>query len=166
MTFADLVAGDAVFLDANTLTYHFQPHPVLGPPCTDLLERIERQELLGSTSTHVLSELAHRLMTLEACALFGWPFPGIAQRLRQHPAQVQTLTRFRQAIQEVPRYRVQVVPISPPLIDAAAGVSQQTGLLHNDALIVAVMQANGLTKLASHDADFDRVPGLTRYAPV
>jgi len=32
-------------------------------------------------------------------------------------------------------------------------------------LIVAVMQANGLTNLASNDADFDRVPGLTRYAP-
>jgi hypothetical protein len=35
MTFADLVAGDAVFVDANTLTYHFQPHPVWGPACTD-----------------------------------------------------------------------------------------------------------------------------------
>ncbi|MGH7170092.1 MAG: PIN domain-containing protein [Gemmataceae bacterium] len=38
-------------------------------------------------------------------------------------------------------------------------------MLHNDALIVAVMQANGLTNLASEDDDFDRVPGLTRYAP-
>ncbi|HTU19370.1 MAG TPA: hypothetical protein VMG10_15020 [Gemmataceae bacterium] len=26
MTFADLAAGDAVFVDANTLTYHFEPH--------------------------------------------------------------------------------------------------------------------------------------------
>jgi len=40
-----------------------------------------------------------------------------------------------------------------------------SGLLHNDALILAVMQANGLTNLASHDADFDRVPGILRYAP-
>jgi predicted nucleic acid-binding protein len=31
--------------------------------------------------------------------------------------------------------------------------------------LVAVMQANGLTRLASNDADFDRVPALTRYAP-
>ena len=45
-------------------------------------------------------------------------------------------------------------------------LSQQYGLLTNDALTVAVMQANGLTKIASHDTDFDRVPGLTRYAPV
>ena len=34
-----------------------------------------------------------------------------------------------------------------------------------DALSVALMQAHSLTKLASDDADFDRVPGITRYAP-
>jgi predicted nucleic acid-binding protein len=51
------------------------------------------------------------------------------------------------------------------LVVAATGVSQQTGLLTNDALMMALMQANGLTKLASNDTDLDRVPGLTRYAP-
>src|SRR5205823_6456373 len=96
---------------------------------------------------------------------FGWPFAGIAQRLRQHPAQVQGLTRFRQAVQEVPQFGIQVLTIPPSLIDAAAAVSQHTGLLSNDALVVAVMQANGLTHLASNDADFDRIPGITRYAP-
>ena len=55
MTFTDLVAGDAVFVDANTLTHHFQPHPVWGPPCSDLLQRIQSQVLAGFTSTHVLS---------------------------------------------------------------------------------------------------------------
>jgi hypothetical protein len=30
----------------------------------------------------------------------------------------------------------------------------------------AVMQANRLSNLASNDDDFDRVPGVTRYAPV
>jgi predicted nucleic acid-binding protein len=164
MKFADLPNGSSVFVDGNTLVYHFQPHPGFGPACTDLLERIERQELLGYTSTHVLSEMAHRLMTFEACAAFGWPYAGIAQRLGNHPAQVQSLSRFRQAISEVFRYGLRVLTIPPDMIDAAAVVSQQTGLLSNDALIVAVMRGNGLTNLASHDADFDRVPGLTRYA--
>jgi hypothetical protein len=27
MIFADLAMGDALFVDANTLTYHFEPHP-------------------------------------------------------------------------------------------------------------------------------------------
>jgi predicted nucleic acid-binding protein len=35
-----------------------------------------------------------------------------------------------------------------------------------DALVVAVMHAHGLTHLSSNDADFDLVPGLTRYTPV
>ncbi|MBI3464279.1 MAG: PIN domain-containing protein [Planctomycetes bacterium] len=62
--------------------------------------------------------------------------------------------------------RVSVLSIPPTLLVTAAGISQQIGLLSNDALIVAVMQSNGLTNLASHDADFDRVPGITRFGPV
>ncbi len=84
----------------------------------------------------------------------------------QHPSQVQTLTRFRQAIQEVPRYGIHVLTIPAQVIDGAAALSQQFGLLSNDALLVAIMQQHGLTNLASNDADFDRVPGLTRYAPL
>ena len=61
---------------------------------------------------------------------------------------------------------VQILTIPADMVEKAAGLSQQFGLLSNDALIVAVMQANGLTKLASADTDFDRVSGLTRYAPV
>jgi predicted nucleic acid-binding protein len=33
-------------------------------------------------------------------------------------------------------------------------------------LIVATMRQFGISSIASHDADFDRVPGITRYAPV
>lgn len=51
------------------------------------------------------------------------------------------------------------------LVPIAAALSQQHGLLTGDALIVALMKHLGLTDLASNDADFDHVPGLTRYAP-
>jgi len=106
MTFADLAAGDKVFVDANTLIYHFAPDPALGVACSQLLQRIENQELYGITSTHLVAEVVHKLMTIEANTLFGWP------------------------------------------------------------LVVALTQQHGITRLASHDADFDGIPGLTRYAPV
>lgn len=61
---------------------------------------------------------------------------------------------------------IQVLTIPATAVDTAAGISQQMGLLSNDALIVAIMQANGLTNLAGNDADFDRIPGLIRYAPL
>jgi predicted nucleic acid-binding protein len=59
-----------------------------------------------------------------------------------------------------------VIPITLPLLEAATLASKQFELLNGDALVVAVMQAHGLTHLASNDADFDRVPGLTRYTPI
>jgi predicted nucleic acid-binding protein len=145
--------------------YHFSPHPVWGPACSPLLQRIENGEIAGFTSTPVLSELAHRLMTFEATARFGWP-SKVVDRLKQNPSAVGQLTRFRQAIAKVPQLNIKVLIIPETLVEAAAASSQQSGLLSNDALIVAIMQAHGLTSLASHDADFDRVPGLTRYAPI
>jgi predicted nucleic acid-binding protein len=166
MTFADLVAGDAVFIDANILTYHFQPHPLWGSACSNLLQRIDNGELAGSTSTHVLSNVSHRLMTIEAAVRFGWPSTGIGKRPRTHPAQVQKLAAFRLAIDHILQSSVQVLPAAPVLVSAAAALSQQVGLLSNDALVVAVMQSNGLTRLASSDQDFDRVPWLTRYEPI
>jgi predicted nucleic acid-binding protein len=165
MTFADLVRGDPLFLDANTLVYHFEPHPTLGPACTQLLLRIEHQDLVGWSSTHVLTEVAHRLMMIEASRLPGVGPTKVKKRLQQKPAIVQRLTQFKVAIDELLQGSLQLLTISPAFISAAAKVSQQTGLLSNDALVVAVMQANGLTKLASADTDFDRVPGMSRYAP-
>jgi predicted nucleic acid-binding protein len=132
MIFADLVNGDSVFLDANILIYHFGPHPQFGPACNQLVQRIEDQDLLGFTSTHIVTEVAHRLMTLEAATLAGWSSGQVTRRLRQQPATI---------------------------------LSQQIGSLNNDALIVAVMQANGLSKLASHDVDLDRTPGLDALRP-
>ena len=165
MTFADLAANDHIFLDANTLVYHFASHQVLGPAANQLMTRIENQQLGGYTSTHVLSEAAHRLMMIEAATLPGWKQTKVKLRLLQQPSALQNLTLFRSAVETVLQSRIQTLAIAPSLIVSAAVISQQVGLLGNDALIVAVMQANGLTKLASHDADFDRVPGLTRYAP-
>lgn len=66
MTFAQLGAGDAIFVDANTFTYHFEPHPRWGAACTQLLQRIELQQLVGYTTSHVVAEVSHRLMTIEA----------------------------------------------------------------------------------------------------
>jgi predicted nucleic acid-binding protein len=164
MTLDDLVAGDSVFVDANIFTYHFQPHPLLGPACTRLLQKIENREFEGYTTIPVLGEVCHRLMTMEAHHSLGWPFAGIGNRLRSNPADVQSLTVFRLATEQVLQGRVAILPVLPATLAAAVANCQQFGLLTNDGLILAAMQAQGLTKLASHDADFDRVPGITRYA--
>src|SRR5260370_35935862 len=101
MKFADLLAGESIFLDANPLVYHFAPDPNLGPPCSQLLARITNREIQAFTSTHVLSEVAHHLMILEAASLFGWS-SKVAGHLKHQPSQIQKLTNFRKSIETVP----------------------------------------------------------------
>jgi predicted nucleic acid-binding protein len=165
MIFADISRGSSVFIDANTLIYHFGPHPSLQTPCEELLMRVSRSELVGTTSSAVVNNVAHRLMTYEAADLYGWSMSGIAYKLQQQPDQIKALTKFRQAVEDIPKFGVQVVSVDASHVIAAAALSQQFGLLSGDALITAVMQANGLTNIASYDADFDRVPWITRFAP-
>jgi hypothetical protein len=166
MTFASIPAGTTIFVDANVFVYAFAADPVLGIPCTDLLDRIERGQIDGCLSASTLSETAHRLMTLEACQQYGWPYAGIAQRLRRHPAELQKLTAFRAALDEITAIGVRIFSVSEANVIRAAYLSQQHGLLSNDALVVAVMEAERVVHLASNDADFDRVLGIVRHAPV
>src|SRR5262245_48553602 len=98
MTFADVPAGASVFLDANAPIYHFSAHPQYGAACTRLLERIELHEIQGFVSAHVLADVAHRLMTLEAMSRLGWPATGLAARLRRHHAEIPRLVLYRQAL--------------------------------------------------------------------
>lgn len=138
---------------------------MLGPACRSLLERVARQEVSAITSAHVLTNVAHRLMTIEAVARRGWPEAGVASRLKKQHAEIRHLDRHRQAIDDIAAFGVQVVPVSQALVASAALISQNHELLSGDALIVVVMQTHGLTGIASNDGDFDRVLGITRYAP-
>src|ERR1044071_5395497 len=98
MTFDVIPAATELFLDANTLIYHFTNHTKYGPACTRLLERIEHQELRGYASSHVLADVAHRLMTIEAMNRLNWPMTRLAARLKKQHAEIPNLTQYRQAL--------------------------------------------------------------------
>ncbi len=165
MTFTQTPPGIAVFIDANSLIYHFTNDPSYGAACTQLVKRVELQQLQGFTSAHVLADVAHRLMTLEAIKLLNWRQAGVAARLRKHHVEIPQLMVYRQAIARIPVLGIQVLPLTRLLVETGTRLSQQYELLTGDALVVAIMQTHGLTNLASNDTDFDRVPGLSRYAP-
>jgi predicted nucleic acid-binding protein len=81
MSYADLPAGASVFLDSSVFIHHFEPNAVFGAAATEFLERIENQEINGITTTHIVSEVAHRLMTIEAMqsVLKDSPRPAFAK---------------------------------------------------------------------------------------
>ena len=102
-------------------------------------------------------------MTVEAMNQHNWPPTALAARLRKHHDRIPQLALYALAVSKVPQLSIQTVPITEALILAATGLSQKHELLTGDALIVAVMNQHGITNIASRDADFDRVPGLTRF---
>jgi predicted nucleic acid-binding protein len=105
------------------------------------------------------------MMTIEASARFNWPFAGIGNRLRTNPAEVRKLLRFRLAVENLVQSNIQFLAVPAILLVDAATLGQQVGLLTNDAVTVVLMRSHRLDKIASVDADFDRVPGITRFAP-
>jgi len=165
MTLEDIPLGASIFLDSNILVYHFAPHSTLGSACTKLVKRIGAAEIQGFTSIHALTEVAHRLMTIEAMQKFGWTATGLAARLRKHRSEIPRLTIYRDAIADLSQSGINVLQITEHVLRQATDVSRQYELLTGDALLIAVMRGHRLTNLASHDADFDRVQGITRYAP-
>lgn len=165
MKLLDIPAGTGVFVDANILIFALTNYPAHGSACDAFLDRVENQEVVAVTSTHVLGEVVHRMMTIEAADRFGWPVKGIANRLRRHPVEVQQLVRSKQALAEIDAAGVSSLAVMPAHVPQAATISQQLGLLYGDALTVALMRHHGFSHLASLDADFDRVPGITRYSP-
>ena len=112
MTYSDIPAGARVFLDANAFISYFCADPIYGAGCARLLERIELQEIEGATSTHVLAEVYHRLMTIEACEVLGWPAKGVGHRLRQHPEEIKKLTGYRRALDGIQLFPIQVLSVN------------------------------------------------------
>lgn len=164
MNFSDIPAGEMVFLDANVFIHFFGRDPDFGPPARDLLRRIENGELRGVTTTHILAEVLHRLMTIEAMQTLGWPYAGIAQRLRQHPDSIERLHLFQECVREISDSPVAIHEVTLANLSEATAISAAQGLLTNDAIVIAAMRELGLNLIASEDADFDRVSEVKRFA--
>ncbi|MEX0716196.1 MAG: hypothetical protein WD066_06410 [Planctomycetaceae bacterium] len=66
MNFTAIPTGASVFLDANVFVYSFADDATFGDPCTELLERVETGDVDGYVSAASFSDVAYRLMTIEA----------------------------------------------------------------------------------------------------
>ena len=51
------------------------------------------------------------------------------------------------------------------IVKASAEVRKDERLLTNDSFVVAFMQEQGLTKLATTNGDFDRIGGIAVHKP-
>jgi predicted nucleic acid-binding protein len=182
-TLKEIETGAAVFIDANIFLYHYAG---ISEDCTEFLGRCASGELKGTTAAHLVAEVLHRAMIMEAMAknlapksnVKGRAFaaevdprakPGapsaVVAKLKADPGIVRRLSDHAAAGAAIMDMGVDVIPLTAEILRASGWVRSQSGLLVNDSLTVATMRACGITALATNDEDFARIEGIRLYRP-
>ena len=162
MILADLQGGDSVYIDANIFIYHFGGKSA---ECRVFLGRCARREVLGYTSTATLAEVLHRLMMAEAIPRGPVNAKTAVKQLKEKPELVKQLTKYNEDVNQIGQMNLTILSLTPEVLTRSEAVRKREGLLTNDSFVVVFMHEHGLTKLATADADFERVPGLEVYKP-
>ncbi len=151
-----------IFIDANILIYHFSG---ISSECRTFLERCEARRVEAFIGVHILLEVTHRLMILEALnkGLISSGQP--ARKLKERPHIVKALSDYNRSVQQIPRLGVRIKALTPSIMRESEAVRAQSGLLTNDSVTVVLMRKLGLTNIATHDSDLKNVSGLVVYQP-
>jgi predicted nucleic acid-binding protein len=159
----ELPAGQTVFIDANIFIYHFTG---LSQECSSFLERCERGGLWGVTAVHILLEVLHRLMMIEAVTKGLVPSGNVAKELRKRPNVVKQLADYQTQTEAILEMGIEVVGLTSDSLKISYPYRRRDGLLVNDSLTAAMMEVEGIPDIATADYDFTRVKGLRVYRPL
>ena len=154
--------GHASLVDANILIYHFAG---ISLECRAFLQRCESRQVEAFTGVHILLEITHRLMVLEALQKGLITGGQPARKLKERPEIIKGLREYNQSVQQIPRLRIHVRPITSAIAKASEAIRVQEGLMTNDSVTVALMQKMGLRDVATADADFNNVSLISVYQP-
>ena len=163
MKLSQLPDGESIFLDANIFLYSAFDHPTFGIACRDFLTRVDQEEVHGYCSAYVLNEVFHKLMMSEIVDKFGVQ-AGVATNLfKQRPEIISELRDAWEEMDIINNINITILDgqIFPEFVD----LSRKYRLLAMDSAHLAIMRRNGLTNLATNDADFKRVADLMIWKP-
>lgn len=161
----DVPDGAHCFIDANIFYYHLVDTPPLSDECSDFLKRLERCDVIGSTSTAAVAEATHKVMLADAVRTHNLDRKGLVVKLKREPQLLAALTEHRAVVPTLRALNLQIELVTPDLLETAADISIQLCLLTNDALTVAAMKKLGLAHLATNDDDFDQIAEITVWKP-
>ena len=160
MKLEEIEPRSEVFIDANIFIYHFTG---VSEECSNFLTRCEEGELSGLTSVNVLLEVLHRLMIVEAVKKKLIKPPRPLQKLKEKPEKICQLRDYFTNTLAILDMGIKVYPIVPELLKSSQIIRVQYGLLVNDSLIGAIMQEEGIQKLATNDDGFSKIDWIKLY---
>ncbi|MHB8599922.1 MAG: type II toxin-antitoxin system VapC family toxin [Ktedonobacteraceae bacterium] len=173
----DIPDGTSVFVDTNIFHFHFQNK---SRACTAFLNRIIRGDVEAYVNTQVLSDLLHKLMMTNAiekgCIREGTnpqPLKNYLRWLHLHPEENSLLTDYQQQFEFILSVRVRVLPINEQLLIATKMERQTFFLMTGDSIHLGTMNRRTINRqnvplqhIATHDGDFEHIPGITVWRPM
>lgn len=158
-----LSAGATVFVDANIFLYHFFG---ASRDSAAFLERCAVEDVHAVTGAHIMAEVLHRVLIAEARVKTRMGCRGNAVRyLQEHPEEMQKLLDHHVSAAAIEQMVGIVLPLTADVVRASQWPRTREGLLVNDSLTAAMIKTEGIVHLASNDAAFLRLEGLSVYRP-
>ena len=165
MTHAFPPTTEVCFLDANILYYDVITQPALSEFSSTLVREIVTGQRKAATTLGAIADAVHKVMFSEAAMLFNRPRAGLLAWIKNHPEAIQQLSVFRAAAEKYATLPLNILEMDVEFVRRGADISANTGLLTNDAILVAAMEIYEIRHLVTNDDDFDHVPNITVWKP-
>jgi predicted nucleic acid-binding protein len=154
--------GSNVLIDANVFIYGLSN---ASPQCRNFLARCSREQIYGITLFEVIHEATHGFMRAEAKAKLFTAEEKVVKYLSKHPEEVKRLNDYWVNTQKLLALNLVFLPEEEKIVVGAQRVRAEAGLLTNDSVIVAAMREYGVSQIATSDAIFGAVNGLSVFSP-
>jgi predicted nucleic acid-binding protein len=149
-------------VDSNVFVYHLGSK---GGDCTAFFDRVAGKEIEAYITTTIIAEVLHRQMLVEA-VLKGRITPGKSlNKLKDNPEIITGLTDYITEVGKLLELPIRIITVQPDDITCSHDLRRAHGLFVNDSINLACAQRFGLSDIATHDADFRRVPDLRLWEP-
>ena len=110
MFLPDLEDGSSIFIDANIFVYHFFKKSKFNPTSSNFLERAEKGEIKGVTSTSVVQEATHRMMIMEAATILpDLKTKNIVGYLKAHSDIVKKLITHQVIPEKIASFNLEII---------------------------------------------------------
>lgn len=162
---SEVPSGLEIFVDANIFIYHFSGPTEFTEPCFNFLLRIEEGDLIGYTSTTVLTEILHRLMIIEATEKLDIEPKNAIRYLKRHPQEVKKLTSHLSVPEKIKQMGLNFLTTNADDLIASNEIKKEFGFLTNDSINLSIMKRYNLKNIATNDPDFERIAYIQVWKP-
>ncbi len=161
--------AEPIFVDANLFLFHAFNDPSFGKAAAAFLTRIEHQDVEALTSCLVVDEVLFKILVQEAAAHLPKPTIWNIKKAMKDRAFVQKfyapVLKYKTYLESLTFLGLKIVEVTGAHMLAAADIGAEAGLLITDAAHVAVMRDLNIHHLATDDADFSNLKGVTVWTP-